>query len=328
MRLVYEVIILFPKIVSITFSFLVFFFLCSAQVSRSNVNIPTDSLQAFGLADSLNTIQDTLAPVRVESSGRPHVFDWITNLPGDWWNWSKQAFTLRQLPLFGGLTAITALTIITDYESWQYFKKPYDKNETFRKVNNVTSYLGDGKIQFGIAAAYALYGFVFNDDRAIRTASQVAEVILASGGVVQLLKHLTGRESPFTATTPTGRWNFFPNQIEYLKHVPHYDAFPSGHIATALATLTVIAENYPEKPWIKYVGYPIVASIAVGLVSTSIHWWSDIPLGMVLGYSFGVLVSHQQEHNADLQSSSFMQSSLNFAVMGDGVPGLRFTLQW
>ena len=183
-------------------------------------------------------------------------------------------------------------------------------------------------MQFGIAAAYALYGFAFNDDRAVRTASQITEVILASGGVVQLLKHLTGRESPFVATTPTGKWNFFPNQIEYAKHVPHYDAFPSGHIATALATLTVIAENYPEKPWIKWVGYPIIGSIAVGLVSTSIHWWSDIPLGMVIGYSFGMLVSHPEGNKEELHSSSALQTSLNFAVMGNGVPGVGFMLQW
>ena len=311
----------------IKFFFLFFFLLLNVRESRGCIVIPADS-QAFLLSDSLANIKDTLALSEVRSSGRPHVLDWITNLPGDWWNWSKQSFTLRQLPLIGGLSVVTALTIITDYESWQYFKKPYDNNKVFRQINNVTSYLGDGKIQFGISAAYALYGFAFNDDRAIRTASQVAEVILASGGVVQLLKHLTGRESPFTATTPTGKWNFFPNQIEYLKHVPHYDAFPSGHIATALATLTVIAENYPEKPWIKYVGYPIIASIAVGLVSTSIHWWSDIPLGMVLGYSFGVLVSHPQDNNTDLQSSSSVKSSLNFAVMSNGVPGLGFALQW
>jgi len=279
-------------------------------------------------SDSLRNINDTLAPASLLNSGRPRLFDWLTNIPGDWWHWSKQAFTVKQLPLIGGLAAITAATIITDYDSWQAFKKPYDRNKSFRDVTDFTSDLGDGKIQFGIAAAYALYGFAFSDDRAIRTASQVAEVILASGGVVQLLKHLTGRESPFTATTPTGKWNFFPNQIEYSKHVPHYDAFPSGHIATALATLTVIAENYPEKPWIKYIGYPIIGSIAVGLVSTSIHWWSDIPLGVAIGYSFGMLVSHPETDKETLQGALRLQPSLNFAVLGNGSPGIGFTLQW
>ncbi len=257
---------------------------------------------------------------------RPTVYDWITNLPGDWYHWAKQSFTVRQLPLIAGLTAITAITIITDYDSWQAFKKPYDKNKTFHDINDVTSYLGDGKVQFGLAGAFLLGGLVFNDTRAIRTASQVAEVILASGGVVQLLKHLTGRESPFTATTPTGRWDFFPNQIQYAKHVPHYDAFPSGHIATVLATITVIAENYPHEHWIKYIGYPVVASVAVGLVATSIHWWSDIPLGVVIGYSFGMLVSHPESDQISDSKISGLQPSLNFAVLSNGSPGLGFTL--
>jgi len=285
-------------------------------------------VQVVSNTDSLGSVRDSILHPSMQFAGRPGVFDWLTNLPSDWWNWSKQTFTVKQLPMIGALTAATAITIITDYDSWQAFKKAYDRNKTFRDINDVTSYLGDGKIQFGIAVVYGLYGFAFSDDRAIRTASQVTEVILASGGVIQLLKHLTGRESPFTATTPTGRWDFFPNQIEYAKHVPHYDAFPSGHIATALATLTVIAENYPEKPWIKYVGYPIIGSIAVGLVATSIHWWSDIPLGMAIGYSFGMLVSHPERSKEDLQSSSQMRPSLDFAVMGNGAAGLGITLHW
>ena len=136
------------------------------------------------------------------------------------------------------------------------------------------------------------------------------------------------RQSIRIISSPTGKWILFPNQIEYAKHVPHYDAFPSGHIATALATLTVIAENYPEKTWIKWVGYPVIGSIAVGLVSTSIHWWSDIPLGMAIGYSFGMLVAHPESGNADLKSSASIQPSLNFAVLSNGVPAIGLSVRW
>jgi membrane-associated phospholipid phosphatase len=258
---------------------------------------------------------------------RPKPFDWLTNLPSDWWNWSKQTFTVKQLPLIAGLTALTAVTIITDHETWQATMKPYDDNKIFHDVSDVTSYLGDGKVQFGLSLAYLAYGFAFSDNRAIRTGSETVEVILACGGVVQLLKHLTGRESPNRATTPTGKWRFFPNQIDYAKHTPAYDAFPSGHIATALATLTVIIENYPEQKWIKYVGYPIIGSVAIGLVATSIHWWSDIPLGMALGYSFGMLVSHPEDDSKS-QSYNETQPQLNFSVLGNGVPAVGVMLKW
>jgi len=70
-----------------------------------------------------------------------------------------------------------------------------------------------------------------------------------------------------------------------------YNAFPSGHLTTALATLTVIANNYPEQSWIRPVGYVTCAGLAVGLVAQSIHWWSDFPLAIALGYGFGSLLS-------------------------------------
>jgi len=146
----------------------------------------------------------------------------------------------------------------------------------------------------------------------LRTASQTTEAILACGGIVQLLKHVTGRESPFVSTKRTGKWQFFPNQIQYSKHVPHFDAFPSGHLATATTTLIVIAENYPELTWLRPVGYAALGAISSSLVAYGIHWWSDFPLALVLGYSFGEIASHPigvnlyQEKNGD----SFTKLSL------------------
>ena len=136
------------------------------------------------------------------------------------------------------------------------------------------------------------YALIAGDTRALRTAVQITEAILSTGGIVQLLKHVSGRESPFVATEPTGLWDWFPNQIEYLNHVPHYVAMPSGHIATATTTLIVIAENYPEYKWIRPAGYVLLGAISTALVATSIHWWSDIPLGIAIGYSFGMIASH------------------------------------
>ncbi len=171
-------------------------------------------------------------------------------------------------------------------------KKEYNRNSTFQTASDLFVDIGDGKFQFGLAAAYAGYGLLWGDARAMRTASQICEVILASGGVVQLLKHVTGRESPIDITSnPTGRWDWFPNQIDYLYHTSHYDAFPSGHLTTALSTLTVIANNYPELKWIRPVGYAACAGLAVGLVSQSVHWWSDFPLAIAFGITFGDLCS-------------------------------------
>ncbi len=285
-----------------------------------------DTVTARPLADTAVGSADTAfvdrAPIAVDPLPGP--FDMLTNLPDDWYTWGRETFTLDNTPIIGGMAALTAGLVVTDYESWQPFKKVYEQSTTFRDLSDAFVFVGDGKFQFGLAALFATYGFLTSNTTALRTASQTVEVILACGTLVQVLKHTTGRESPFAATTPTGRWALFPNQIDYHKHVPHYDAFPSGHIATAMATLTVIMENYPEQNWIGYIGYPAVAMVGIGLVATSIHWWSDIPLGLALGYQFGKLVS--RHNRADASSAGGPQ--LGISSFSDGSPALSLNWRW
>jgi hypothetical protein len=225
----------------------------------------------------------------------PQWYDMFVNIPNDWVRWGEAAFTVENIPLIIGLTASTVALVAVDEPIWQASDKAYKNSRFVEKSSDIFEMFGDGKTQFGLAAAFGIYGFAASDARALRTASQTVEVILACGAVVQVLKHLTGRESPLVATVPAGRWQLFPNQIEYHKHVPNYDAYPSGHVATGLATVTVIAENYSEVGWIRPVGYTLVGLLAIAMGNTGIHWYSDYPLGIALGYSFGMLVAHPEE---------------------------------
>jgi membrane-associated PAP2 superfamily phosphatase len=224
----------------------------------------------------------------------------FANIPRDWERYPQVAFRTNTVPAIIGLTALTGVLIVTDEDTWRMSDRWYRSSPVVKSASNFFEYLGDGRPQFGLAAGFALYGFAANDQRALRTASQTVEVILACGTVVQVLKHITGRQSPFLSTRTGGRWDFFPNQIEYHKHVPAYDAFPSGHIATALATVTVVVENYPEWTWARPVGYTIVGLIGISMANTGIHWYSDYPLGLILGYMFGMLASHPEGWMSDV----------------------------
>ena len=77
-----------------------------------------------------------------------------------------------------------------------------------------------------------------------------------------------------------------------MEHQPNYYSFPSGHIGTEIAAVTVIAENYPEVWWIRPLGYAGAACLASGLAGLQYHWWSDYPLGIALGYVFGMIAAH------------------------------------
>lgn len=161
----------------------------------------------------------------------------------------------------------------------------------FRGPTDLSSslyYLGDGWFHLSIAASFLTFGLIESDNRALQTASQIGEGLMTTGLATQLLKHITGRESPFVATADAGVWRPFPDQIKYHKRVPHYDAFPSGHLATAMMTFTIIDENYPEYWYIiKPLGYSIMTLLGYQMMNNGVHWISDYPLGIFLGYSFG-----------------------------------------
>jgi membrane-associated phospholipid phosphatase len=219
----------------------------------------------------------------------------FTNLPGDYKFWGRETFTASNIPIIAGVLGSTVALVPSDHQTWKALDEPYRTNPNFKTVSDALTFMGDGIFQFGIAATFLSGGLLTHDEKALRTAEQITEAILATGILIQVLKHSTGRESPSNATTPTGQWSVFPDQQDYLHHVSSYDAMPSGHIATATTTLVVIQENYPNQKWISYIGYPLLAGIATSLVATSMHWWSDFPIGVALGYSFGKSVTRHNK---------------------------------
>ncbi len=251
---------------------------------------------------------------------------WYTmfqRIPGDWVTFANRNFREEKIPMIAGITALTAFAVWTDHPVWEASDRWYKSSRTVKNLSDFFEYLGDGKPQFGLAAAFGAFGYFADDERALRTGSQLVQTILACGTVIQTLKHITGRESPFVSSRINGRWVFFPNQIDYHRKVPYYDAFPSGHIATATATLTVIMENYPEwKPWLKPLAYFLIAGIGVGLSNTGIHWWSDFPLGIALGYEFGMIASHPEGlplSDSEKDNSPRVTFRPNISPIGQGV---------
>ncbi|MCX6132587.1 MAG: phosphatase PAP2 family protein [Ignavibacteriales bacterium] len=290
----------------------------SQQQPVDSFKKPADTLLATGRqAVVISPADSTTLPLQ-QPTLKWHSM--ITNLPGDW----KQYFTLKfqtnRIPEFVGLGVLTAGLIVTDAATYEVSDRWYKNSQTVSDVSNFFVSLGDGKSQFALAGAFAAYGLLKDDNRALRTGSQIVQAVLASGAVVQVLKHITGRESPFVRTSPLGTWRFFPDQIDYHKRVPAYDAFPSGHICTALATVIVIAENYPETTWIRPVGYIISGLVGVGMVNRGIHWYSDYPLGLAIGYAFGMIAAHPEGIlSAGPVNENAPHVSIAPAVNGNGV---------
>ena len=267
---------------------------------------------------------------------RPHKFQFLTAIPGDIGAYAKNTFQKKNALNIALMLAGTATLVVFDQDITDGFQSlgnhlgiaPTNDQKTFLDLsfhvgttkipipfngpfdlNSSLYYLGDGITHFSIAGGFYACGLIKKNNRALQTASQLCESILASGVVVQLLKHLSGRESPFTATAPGGIWRVFPNQITYATHVPHYDAFPSGHIATAMATVTVLAANYPDAKLIRPIGYTCMGLLTFAMLNNGVHWASDYPLGIAIGYAFAKIAINKGRQKLEVAPS---HSHLNY----------------
>ncbi len=272
---------------------------------------------------------------------RPRPLTFITHIPKDVVGVYKTSFRKENVPMIAMILAETALMVPADQgiidgaksvgrtfniapTSHQHTILAFNirlKSKTINfpigfpdDVNSSMYFLGDGITHTSIALGFFGYGLLKKNYRALQTGSQIAETMIASGIVVQILKHLSGRESPFASSEPGGKWRVFPNQKEYANNVPHYDAYPSGHIATAVGTVTVIAGNYPEYKLIKPIGYSLCGLLAFAMMNNGVHWASDYPLGIALGYTFAkVAVAHGR---TEIKKDSFSHHTSAHSLFG------------
>jgi membrane-associated phospholipid phosphatase len=303
--------------------------------------------------------QDKYASDSIPSSTTEHhtkTFSFITNLPKDYSDFYKREFRKEQIKKYAAIAVSTGLLILTDQailDGTQQFGNNINVSGDDRlkalfevtiktkskpislpfyvptDANSTMYYIGDGATHFGLCFGFWTYGKIAKDHRAARTGIQIMESMIASGIVIQVIKHVTGRESPFTTDVPGGVWRFFPNQTDYSNHVPRYDAFPTGHLSTAVSTVTVIAANYPEWKMVKPIGYSLCGLLAFSMVNNGVHWVSDYPLGIALGYSFAKIVTDRNKVDP-VKEKTTASSSRNLlgkplilpAAFGKGTLGL------
>ena len=163
---------------------------------------------------------------------------------------------------------------------WNIFRGPSDMGSSLY-------FLGDGWVHSSISLGFYTYGVLGADPRAKTTGYALVEGLVTSTLITQLLKHITGRESPSTTSVAGGVWRFFPDQGKYAKDQNKYNAYPSGHVTTAMMTMTVISGSYPDNKYIQPVGYTLMTLLAFQMVNNGAHWASDYPLAIGIGYSVG-----------------------------------------
>jgi len=236
----------------------------------------------------------------------PGAFEFVPNIGRDLCRVPLELFEKENLIPLAGVVASTAILLYFDQDlidASQRFGRFIGlgtDNNTYNLLptNKVpfyvpTSlpaalyYIGDGLTEVSVNAGFYLYGGIKNDARARRTASELTEGLTTIGILVQTLKRSTGHETPMRASIPRGRWRPFPSFSEYQSSVPTYDAYPSGHLASAMVTTTVISMNYPEYKFIKPLCYSLMTLCGYQMMNNGVHWMSDYPLAIAMGYAVG-----------------------------------------
>jgi len=167
-----------------------------------------------------------------------------------------------------------------------------------KNIPSAVYYIGNGGTTMMLSGMFYAIGKIGKEDyRALNTSNELMEILFSVGVTTQTLKRITGRQSPSAALrdgNDGGNWNPFPSFTAFQKNTPNYDAMPSGHLATYIATVTVIGTNYPEIKWIKPVGYSLGSVLAFNMISGKVHWTSDYPIAVLIGYAMGKTVANRR----------------------------------
>jgi len=263
---------------------------------------------------------------------KPGLWHTIGSGPSDWGLFVKESFRKDNLPWLAAIGASTVLLIHYDEKIYSATEKAgrklsissKDNTKTYLKVGGVSVFrgpsdlgsamyfLGDGWINIGLFGYFETYGWLKEDWRAAQTGHQLAEGLLVTGFTTQIIKRVTGRETPRAASAKRGVWRMFPSFKDFQAHRTRYDAVPSGHMATGMMTITVIAENYPDNKYVKPVGYFLLTALGFQMVNNGVHWASDYPLGLAVGYGVGKAIARGGK-TAAKRSGPSAPAALNFA---------------
>ncbi|MCF8319688.1 MAG: phosphatase PAP2 family protein [Flavobacterium sp.] len=243
---------------------------------------------------------------------KPRFIEMITNIPRNVYGTVNDFGYKENLIALGGATIMTVAIIPEDQELLNQSRifgeriglKDFAKYNDFGPLRNIPSDLtsaiyliGNGTTPLLMSMGFATFGLIKKDYRALNTSTGLVESLLVCGVFSQTIKRISGRQSPAPAIidgNPGGDWNPFPSFSAYGKNTPNYDAMPSGHVMTATAALNVILSNYPDKKWIKPLGYSLIGLLGFEMVQANVHWYSDYPIALVMGYIIGKNVANSK----------------------------------
>jgi membrane-associated phospholipid phosphatase len=257
----------------------------------------------------------------------------FTKIPETTKRGAKTAFQKDALPYWGALAATTGVLYYYDekissnvrYHAHNWHISPNYTTSKFgprfsllklpRDLGSLLYFSGDGFIHIAAAGALMATGKITKNNYHYNTGIMILHGLTMTGLYAQLLKRSFGRESPVEKTQPRGTWYPFPSFKHYQSNTAKYDAMPSGHMMTVALTFTVLSSRYTESQIpILAVGGLWIGGLGFQMINNGVHWASDYPLGLALGYLIGrsaVQMNQPKDKTKDPEQSWNIFPSIN-----------------
>lgn len=184
------------------------------------------------------------------------------------------------------------------------------KHQWVNKSSPVISQFGSNLGVYSVLAS-GVISAAFKNEKGVQTSLLATQAMITSGIWTQIIKQMTGRERPkasyIFSHIQGGRWHGVFSK--YLDVSPDdrsrfsYDAFPSGHTATAFSIATVYATQYSDHKAVPIIFYSAATLVGISRLTEHEHWASDVFAGALLGYVSGKqVVKHYNKTHEDPQN--------------------------
>ena len=188
----------------------------------------------------------------------PGKWQFITNVPADLLQITKSPFKRSNLKGAALLVASTALLLPFDQKildgvkhvseqihlqaqtDYKVLVKSGDTKiiKLPRNINSALYQLGEGGTSMLISGGLFIYGKINKDNRALQTASDIAETFITMGITTQVLKRISGRQSPgilgYSLIGLTG-WAMINTDVHWMADYPL--ALALGYISGKITCL-------------------------------------------------------------------------------------------
>lgn len=217
----------------------------------------------------------------------------------------------------------TALLVSTssDYYVFKYFNEHPAYGDAARPVIHFAQYF-----PFAIGGSLYAFGKLNSDKEAVAASFAVLQSSALAFVYNSLLKAVTGRphpdwrgESDMEALSKTFRFGFWRGGIFW--------GWPSGHTSSTMAVVSALTSFYPERTWLKIVGYGYTAYMIFGVSSLNrggMHWFSDAVAAAFMSYAIGSTVGKyyrsQFENKAPSQTGGGISPNMQF------IPDFSFSI--